>query len=115
MTNPRDLLDAYAARPLPDHLDVVGFEDTAETFAPEAIAALRAVVELHQPKEGQHPDFCWHDKHQMPCPTLRAITVALGGTPDRPRPLPGTARNSIVGTVTGTVIQAGRIDGELRL
>ncbi|MFD6070772.1 hypothetical protein [Amycolatopsis lurida] len=42
----REQLDAYVARPLPDHVDTIGFDDTAETFAPEAIAALRAVLDV---------------------------------------------------------------------
>jgi len=85
----RELLDAYAARPLPDHVDVVSFDDTAETFAPEAIAALRAVLEEHAP-EDEGPQYppgtrlvctgCLNaagEYREYPCATVNAITTAL--------------------------------------
>jgi hypothetical protein len=74
--------------------------------SPEAIAALRAVLDLHQPREdGGHfaiPDgvvqcghcadnchdhysglYCEHPADAVwPCPTVRAITDALRGDPD---------------------------------
>jgi hypothetical protein len=49
VTDPQAAVEAYAAKPLPDHVEVVSFGDTAATFAPEAIAALRAVLDLHPP------------------------------------------------------------------
>ena len=56
----------------------------ARTALPAAVAALRAVADLHQ------PDACWMDRLdcgacssydecvQWPCPTITAITEALG-------------------------------------
>ena len=56
----------------------------ARAALPQAVAALRAVVDLHQ------PDVCWIDRLdcgacssydecvQWPCPTVAAITEALG-------------------------------------
>ena len=56
----------------------------ARTALPAAVAALRAVADLHQ------PDTCWMDRLdcgacssydecvQWPCPTITAITEALG-------------------------------------
>ena len=56
----------------------------ARTALPQAVAALRAVTDLHQ------PDVCWIDRLdygacssydecvQWPCPTVAAITEALG-------------------------------------
>ena len=56
----------------------------SRTALPQAVAALRAVADLHQ------PDTCWMDRLdcgacssydecvQWPCPTITAITEALG-------------------------------------
>ena len=56
----------------------------ARTALPAAVAALRAVADLHQ------PDACWIDRLdcgacssydecvQWPCPTITAVTEALG-------------------------------------
>jgi len=35
----------------------------------------RLNIDLHSAKPGQHPDFCWHDKHELPCPTLRLLAL----------------------------------------
>lgn len=35
------------------------------------VDAKRRRLALHSPEPGQHPDFCGHDLHQMPCPTIR--------------------------------------------
>jgi hypothetical protein len=35
-----------------------------------------ANLDLHSAEPGQHPDFCWHDKHELPCPT--ALLLAWG-------------------------------------
>jgi hypothetical protein len=40
--------------------------------------ALLRVVERHVPEPGQHPDFCGHDKHQMPCPDIRDLAAGEG-------------------------------------
>lgn len=43
----REQLDAYAATLLTDlHMELVRFDDTIETVAPEAITALRAVLDI---------------------------------------------------------------------
>jgi Family of unknown function (DUF6221) len=44
-------------------------------------AAKRAILDLHQPEEGQHPDFCGHDLHHLPCPTLRIMAQGFEGRP----------------------------------
>jgi hypothetical protein len=48
-------------------------------------ARLDQVRALHSPEEGQHPDFCGHDKHELPCPTLRALDAPRPATPEVPR------------------------------
>lgn len=40
------------------------------------IEAKQAILNLHQPEAGQHPDFCGHDLHEMPCRTLRLLASA---------------------------------------
>lgn len=66
MTDPRELLDQYR-----------------NGFAKRARAALRAVLDLHKP-EGPFVECatCRMDTGQpedWPCPTVQAITTALGG------------------------------------
>lgn len=39
------------------------------------VAAKRTLLLLHAPEPGQHPDFCGHDKHELPCPTLRLLAL----------------------------------------
>lgn len=70
----RELLDAYASGP---YLDGAGGSQTREECAPALARALRAVLDVHQPEPGQHPDFCGACLRQMPCPTVTAITDAL--------------------------------------
>ena len=41
------------------------------------LSAIDAVLELHQPEPGQHPDFCGADLREMPCPTVAAISSVL--------------------------------------
>ena len=68
-----------------------GAEPTAEFIAeartrfPQAVAALRSVMELHRRASDIHEpdDFCaecssFHRTVEWPCPTLLAITDALG-------------------------------------
>jgi hypothetical protein len=75
MTDPRQLLDAYA-----------GEFGEREDYAPSAFAALRAVLDLHQPYEPYRdtpPDmFCAGCKTHVtmtpwPCATVKSITDAL--------------------------------------
>ena len=42
------------------------------------VAALRAVLDLHEPF-GSDPGICAGCEDYAPCPTVRAITKALGG------------------------------------
>lgn len=44
--------------------------------------AKRAIVELHAPEPGQHPDFCGHDLRQLPCSTLRILALPYADHPD---------------------------------
>lgn len=46
------------------------------------VDAKRRLLDLHSAEEGQHPDFCWHDKHELPCPTLRLLALPYAGRPD---------------------------------
>lgn len=46
------------------------------------VEALRRVLALHSPEPGQHPDFCGHDLHKMPCPTLRILGAVDSDHPD---------------------------------
>ncbi len=50
--------------------------EQAEAELTRLRAAEKRVRDLHSPEEGQHPDFCWHDKHEMPCPTIAALDQA---------------------------------------
>ncbi|WP_134667875.1 hypothetical protein [Amycolatopsis sp. CFH S0078] len=93
MTDPRELLDTYAHGS--DQCDgecTHDCNDTRERIAPEAIVALRAVLDLHKP-EDTDPDvdpgktYCctgcldaYGDYRDYPCATVRAITTALGGS-----------------------------------
>jgi hypothetical protein len=70
-----DLLDTYAAQTA-----IFSVATRADEKYPHLFAALRGVLDVHVPEEGQHPDFCGHDKHELPCPTIRAITTALEAT-----------------------------------
>lgn len=76
MTDVRQLLDNYSRR------TIRGLSH--EQHAPKAFAALRAVLDLHQPhgngsltcvecseREDTYDDIPW------PCPTVTAITTAL--------------------------------------
>lgn len=82
MTDPRELLDTYAHGS--DQCDgecTHDCNDTRDDIAPEAIAALRAVLDLHKP-EGPFVECatCRVDTGQpedWPCPTVQAITKAL--------------------------------------
>ena len=76
MTDPRQLLDAYAAET----------EWSAEALAdvpreerePKLVAALRAVLDLHhQLTPGAFGSPCAGCGHALPCPTVQAITTAL--------------------------------------
>lgn len=69
----RELVDNLAECPVRDW--------TAEGLCPQPFAALRAVLDLHVPEGGQHPDFCGACMHQMPCATVTAITAALEPAP----------------------------------
>lgn len=83
MTDPRELLDAYASA---EAIDDDYKHPTYEDVAPGAIAALRAALELHQPNSKIIDQWtrCRHchdqdgsDYRPWPCPTVQAITEAL--------------------------------------
>jgi hypothetical protein len=46
------------------------------------IAAKRRLLKLHSAEPGQHPGFCWHDKHELPCPTQRLLGAPFAAHPD---------------------------------
>lgn len=47
---------------------------------PQLTAALRSVLELHDPIDMQGTTFCNEDGHVWPCLTHRHLTAALAGT-----------------------------------
>lgn len=86
VTNPRALLDDYAKK-----VDIVQteygiFEPVErEEAAPQAFAALRAVLDLHQPDDRGTGPQCTGCATRLtftrwPCPTVQAITTALEAT-----------------------------------
>jgi hypothetical protein len=46
------------------------------------VEAKHQAIELHSAEPGQHPDFCWHDKHELPCPTLRLLALPYVDHPE---------------------------------
>jgi hypothetical protein len=80
MTEPRELLDAYAQE-WPAYIDTKGLA------APKAFEALGEVLKLHRPETGPDDDgsqVCWKCRGRgddwpddWPCETVRAITDAL--------------------------------------
>lgn len=83
MTGPRELLDTYAAA---EAIDDDYKHPTYEDVAPEAVAALRAVLDLHRPNSKTIDQWtkCLHchdqdggDYRSWPCPTVQAITKEL--------------------------------------
>lgn len=77
----RDLLDAYAAEVAEVETEHHVFEAAVrEPAAPKAFAALRAVLDLHWPDDGDCAE-CGVDTHEnpipWPCDTVRAIATAL--------------------------------------
>lgn len=79
----RALLDAYAARTCRHpNVKLHEAELPIEDYAPEAIAALRAVLDLHATDRSNGPDpdgRCFECAEVAPCPTVRAITTAIQG------------------------------------
>ena len=60
--------------------DKVGLSILATNDFPRALAALKAVLELHCPEPyAQGPDYCAECEHRHPCPTVSAIEAALRG------------------------------------
>jgi len=43
------------------------------------VEAKRRMLDLHQSTAGQHPDFCGHDMHELPCPTVRLLALPYAG------------------------------------
>ncbi|MCT9092817.1 DUF6221 family protein [Streptomyces sp. ASQP_92] len=76
----------YATHPTDE---VVSYTDSAEHIARHNparvladIEAKRQILDLHVAEPGQHPDFCGHDKHELPCPTLRLLALPYADHPD---------------------------------
>lgn len=46
------------------------------------IDAKRRLLDMHAPEPGQHPDFCRHDRHKLPCPTQRWLAAPYSEHPD---------------------------------
>ena len=61
--------------------DDATFIAASRTVVPQLTAALRAVLDLHVPYAGDlsRNKFCRECEDIRPCPTVRAITDALGG------------------------------------
>ncbi|HEX3781686.1 MAG TPA: hypothetical protein VHX38_18645 [Pseudonocardiaceae bacterium] len=90
MTDPRALLDAYAAE---DPADGDYGRVTREQVAEKAFAVIRAVLDLHKPETTEVPPdepadawterlWCTECSHYIgsdpwPCPTVQAVTAAL--------------------------------------
>lgn len=83
MTDPRELLDAYASAEVMVENTYGLFEPTIREHAtPEAFAALRAVLDVHKPIDrGAGPQCAGCATHatftSWPCRTVQAITTAL--------------------------------------
>lgn len=84
MTDPFAVLRAYETTVVDAETEYHIFEPVRRTaIAPEAIAALRAVLTIHQPVPEVSNPWCMEctDEYvaNYPCPTVRAITEALDG------------------------------------
>ena len=70
------------------HGDDAAFTSLARTALPQLAKALEAVMEIHQKTEHQRAygfpradkweHYCMEDNQSWPCPTVQAITDALG-------------------------------------
>jgi hypothetical protein len=85
VTDPRALLDAYAEEVVDVESDFGVFEPIKRADAAGAmLAALRAVLDLHQPSPfNENPRYVWcitcqtSSRAIWPCETYQAITAAL--------------------------------------
>ena len=85
MTDPREMLDGIAQRAeCTQHLggwerhNAAQCSEFTHQEAPKLVAALRAVLDLHPREMGSR--YCAECETRFhPCPTIRAITVALSG------------------------------------
>lgn len=81
------LIDAATARARRDREESNARADAefivdARTALPKALDALEAVLALHCAEPyAQGPDYCTECEHRSPCPTVAAITEALGVEP----------------------------------
>ena len=55
------------------------FIAAARTDVPALVAAVRAVLDKHRRDGSEVAGWCLHDGRPWPCPTVRAVTDALGG------------------------------------
>lgn len=80
MSDPKELLDAYAAR---QWAPLLPRAPRTEHYAPKAFAALRKVLERHKPIPFHCPPgkpfmVCSEEDHvSWPCPTVQDITTEL--------------------------------------
>jgi hypothetical protein len=80
MPDVRKVLDEIERRAI-FHKPGVTAEDSRDDV-PKLVAALRAVLDLHRLEMDGNQPVCVADFCCAPCPTVRAITEALGGTDD---------------------------------
>lgn len=78
MSDPRELLERYAGEKAYPHMPYVVPERIHH--APKAFVALRKVLELHRTADGGDL-WCVECGEDTPCPTVAAISEALGGDP----------------------------------
>lgn len=64
-----------------------GMKDAAFIAAHDPARVLREIdakrreLALHGPEEGQHPDFCGYDRHELPCPSQRNLALPYADWP----------------------------------
>ena len=61
--------------------DALGILGDAATDVPALVAAVRAVLDRHRRDGSEVAGWCLHDGRPWPCPTVQAVTEALGGEP----------------------------------
>jgi hypothetical protein len=80
MTDAGEMLQRIYERTDPSIVGIVDFVHNVSTDVPRLIAAFRTVLDLHRPDYGI-PTGCHTCRTgTYPCPTVRAITEALGGS-----------------------------------
>lgn len=82
---PFDLIRDDEFRGSTEDIDFIAYSRTA---FPQAVAALQAVLDVHQktdhqrwvgfPRADRQEHYCWADQQSWPYPTVQAITEKLG-------------------------------------